>query len=119
MPALLNDLKTKGYFKTRIYPADAFNDEPELAEAWEGLYVDVRELTGQESAAMTQDTSKFFEQLPTLIVEHNFYREKDKMASKEEVADALTSSSTVAVHVMTEWANSLPLAKRSAKNSGK
>jgi hypothetical protein len=129
MPALLNDLKTKGYFKIRIQLADAFDkadpEEAGNAAAWEGAWLDLRELNATEAAdlASLQDGpdkgSTLLAKLKDVIVDHNIEREAGKKASTEEVAEAIRWSATVYNHVIGEWVSHLPLSKRSGGNSAK
>jgi hypothetical protein len=123
MPVLINNLKTKGYFKVRINLDEAFDAEDETqaeyAEEWAGAYIDLRELNANESALLQEkhDVETFSGILRNVIVGHNIYREENKMASSDEVIDLIHSSSTIYSHVMASWMASLPLAKRSGKRS--
>ena len=125
MPVMINDLKTKGYYKVRINLEDAFDrDDPgqeECADQWAGAYVDLRELNAGESAVLQEkhDVETFGTIFKKVLVGHNIYRDENKMASNEEVVEMLQWSGTVYTYVMSEWTSSLPLAKRSAKGSEK
>lgn len=125
MPVLINNLKEKGFFKIRVEISEAFDmddpDEQENAEAWAGAWIDIRELSASEAAEFHNSPEEFMERLDQVIVDHNFYQDKEgkKKASKEQVADIIKASSTVYNHVMTKWAEHLPLAKRSARSSEK
>lgn len=121
----INNLKAKGYFKIRIELATAFDkadlEEAEQAEAWGDAYIDIRELTAQEAAEFQTDSAKFMDGLERVIVGHNLTQDDEgkKQASNEQVADAIKRSSTVYTHVMSEWMQHLPLAKRSGASSEK
>ena len=123
MPVLINNLKAKGYFKVRINLADAFDAEDETqaeyAAEWDGAYIDLRELNAGESAQLQEhsDINALSGVLRAAIVGHNIYREENKLASSDEVAEIIQSSGTIYSHVIQQWTASLPLAKRSAKSS--
>jgi hypothetical protein len=123
MPVLINNLKTKGYFKVRINLDEAFDAEDaaqaEFAEQWAGAYLDLRELNASESARLQEQNNveALGEILRGAIVGHNLYREENKLASNDEVSEIIQSSGTVYSHVIQKWTEALPLAKRSAKSS--
>lgn len=125
MGVQINNLKQHGYFKIRVFPADSFDpkdkDEAEQAEAWGDAFIDLRELNATEAAEFYSDRNKFMERLADVIVDHNFFQDDEgkKRASNEQVAEEIRRSSTVYNHVMTEWGNSLPLAKRNTTSSEK
>ena len=123
MPALINDLKAKGYFKIRIRLDEAFDaedaEEKEFADMWAGAFIDLRELRPEEAAAASDDPKSMMSKLRDIIVGHNFEFAEGKKASNDDVVEAISSSSTVYSHVMSEWVKHLPLAKRSTANSAK
>ena len=122
MPVLLSNLKEKGYFKTVIHLADAFDAEDpsqvDLAAEWEGAQITIRELNARETSEYRkQAESGVIDDLAAVIVDHNIYREEGKKASSEEVAEIINRSQTMYMHVINEWMKSLPLAKRSKEGS--
>lgn len=128
MPVLINNLKARGYFKTRIVLSEAFNADDEeqapYAKEWDGAIVELRELNAAEQARVQEAHAEgmqaaLTEILRDAMVDHNLYREEGKKASSDEVVDIIKSSGTVFNHVMTEWVQHLPLARRSGVLSGK
>lgn len=129
MPVQINNLKSHGWFKTHIDLANAFDEkdptEAEMAEAWGEAWVELREIDGQEAAALNSSMDSgaqnqwFVDKLPQLIVEHNIEKGEGKKASKEEVSEVIVRSSTMFAYVLQEWLSSLPLARRSATSSAK
>ena len=128
MPVLINNLKSQGYFKIRIDLSEAFDSEDEdqapYAKAWDGAYIELRELNAPEQARVQEAQAEgmqgaLTEVLRDAIVDHNLYREEGKKASSDEVAEILKTSGTIFTHVLSEWVQHLPLAKRSGGRSAR
>jgi len=118
----IGEIKKRGLFSTTIDLGKALDGEEENPLLDQS--VTLRELNTDEQIELerTEETnrSQFFrEKLPSLIVGHSFEREAGKKASSDEVADLIESSGSVFVYVLGAWADSLPLAKRSAQSSEK
>jgi len=111
----LNDLKTKGVWKIRVDLEDAF-PEGEQKEAHNGLWVELREPTSAESSAISSnEQSKMVKLMFDCIVAHNFEESEGKPAKMTAVKEYIQSSTTLTTHIVIEWANNLPLAKKNGE----
>ncbi len=119
----LGEIKAHGVFTCRVELADAFEDDPDLKAVYDGSYVTFRELTADEQLKTQAQKENVLpvltELLPGCIVDHNIEREDGKKASNVEVGEIIKRSSTLFTHVTKVWAQSLPLARRSAGGSTK
>lgn len=117
----LNDLKTKGVWKIRLYLADAWPEDcAEEKEAYDGLWVELREPTGEE--AMALNTNREQELLPMALkclADHNIEKEPSKKASNKEVADVIAGSSTLSTFVVRGLLENIPLVKVTGGSSDK
>lgn len=114
----LNDLKSKGVWKIRVDLADAFPKGFTERDVYDGLWVELREPSGDESFALTGDGSRQALDLAIgCIIDHNIEQAENKKASTKDVADLIRSSSTLSAHVVRRLITESPLAKGSAATS--
>ncbi len=121
---LLNDLKAKGLFKTRVHLSDAFpaKEDKELRKVYDGVYIDIREMNKQEAMTLQGEESRIdtlSELLPKCIVDHNVMKTDQEKASVDEVMELISSSANLYTFVIEQWGNESPLARRSALKLGK
>jgi hypothetical protein len=121
----INDLKAKGFFKTRIKLAEVFDAEqdPALRALYEGAWIDMREPNEAEMMAMQGpgkgDMAAIGKLLPDCMVDWSLQASAGEKASREEVVEVLKASGTLWSYTLEEWGKSLPLARRSAARSAK
>lgn len=114
----LNDLKSKGVWKIRIDLADAFPEGFEERKVYEGLWVELREPSGDESFALTGDGQRQALDLAVnCIVDHNIEQSEGKKAATKDVAGLIRSSSTLSACIVRRLITESPLAKASAVTS--
>lgn len=121
----LSELKKAGVFSTQIDLADGYREAglADKAEAFEGLYIEMRELSGDEQIRVRgkddEETGKNIAAMfDACICGHNIPSDEEgKPASKKEVAALVRSSGTLFNYVLNKWGAALPLAKASAQES--
>lgn len=119
-----NDLKTAGIFKIEIEPKYAFDEGSQQYEAWDGVVLTFRELTGKEATAAfnakdeKERSEKMFNTFKDTLVDHNITEGGEKKA-KKDVLELLYESSTAYTYCINAWSNSLPLARANSGRSGK
>jgi hypothetical protein len=124
-------LKKGGLFKVRINLAEAFDAEDETQadavdmmsrEDGESHYIELREINsaemleiqGKEQREITEYLEK---KIPECIVDHSFTQSNGNTTPNGDVLKILRLSSSLMIHVLTKWQESLPLAKRMLKAS--
>jgi hypothetical protein len=124
-------LKSGGLFKVRIDLAEAFDAEDEgQAEAVEMLtqgngdshYIVLREVNSAEMLEVQEksqrEITEYLEKkIPECIVDHSFQTSSGGKTGNGDVLNILRLSSSLMIHVLTKWQESLPLAKRMHKAS--
>jgi len=124
-------LKNGGLFKIKIDLTGAFDEEDETqAETVELLkqsggtshYIILREINSAEMMEVQemsqQEITRYLEKkIPECIVEHSFQTSAGGETSSGDVLKILRLSSSLMVYVLTQWQESLPLAKRMQKAS--
>lgn len=115
----LNDLKSKGVWKIRVELADAFPEGFKERDAYDGLWIELREPSGDESFALTGDQKQALDLAIGCIVDHNIEQAENKKASTKDVADLIRSSSTLSAHVVRRLITESPLAKANDGSSDK
>lgn len=115
----LNDLKSKGVWKIRVDLDDAFPEGFSERELYDGIWVELREPSGDESFALTGDQKQALELAINCIVDHNIEQSEGKKAATKDVAELIRSSSTLSAHVVRRLITESPLAKRSGGNFDK
>jgi len=110
--------KSVGLFKKKIEIGDNFYKDDGTPYDIADVYIVMREPTVDESNQFQGDGSsniKFMKtNLPKWIVEHNF-TSGEELATNDEVAKLIISSSSCFMYVMEVWQSSLPLVLRNAK----
>jgi hypothetical protein len=124
-------LKMGGLFKVKIDLAGAFDTEDETQkdavdlltqEDGSSHYIVLREINsaemldiqGREQKEITEYLEK---KIPECIVEHSLTQSNGNKTPNGDVLKILRLSSSLMVHVLTKWQESLPLAKRMQKAS--
>lgn len=114
----LNDLKSKGVWKIRIDLAEAFPKGFSERDMYDGLWVELREPSGDESFALTGESQRQALDLAVgCIIDHNIEQAENKKAATKDVVDLIRSSSTLSAHVVRRLITESPLAKGSAATS--
>lgn len=119
-------LKAGGLFKVKINLSEAFDrEDPDQAEAVEMLtqdngephYIVLREVSSAEMLEVQeksqQEVTEYLEKkIPDCMSDHSFKTGSGGKTGNGDVLNIIRMSSSLMIHVLMKWQESLPLAKR-------